>query len=82
MDVPGADRQEWKDVVTCRVRHNFEFLAAKILMGRIILQLQDDASPDTIAKQASALRELFAKNIQLPLVQRDVNKIFQQTSGE
>ncbi|NCC50716.1 MAG: hypothetical protein EOM20_05810 [Spartobacteria bacterium] len=76
MDVPGAEHVAWKDVVTCRVRHDFEFLAAKIFMGRIILQLQDDSSPEAVARMASELRELFVKNIQLPLVQRDVNRIF------
>jgi hypothetical protein len=76
MDVPGADNQAWKDIVTGTRKFTFDFLAAKIFMGRVMLRLQSDSSPEMVSKCAGELREVFAKNAQLPMVQQDIKKIF------
>ncbi len=76
MDVPSAENLVWHDIVTGKVKYPLEFLAAKIMLGRLLLKVKNDSSPSMIAQCGQQLYNLYAQNADLPCVQRDLEKIF------
>ena len=76
MVVPSNTRQEWKDILTGKKQFNFEFLAARMTIGRLQLTLKNDSSLSNLQQCATELHEVFVKNINLPKVQRDLTQIF------
>ncbi len=75
-DVPPIGNPIWREIVTGKARFQLEFLAAKILLGRLTYQVKKDPSPKTTAACAQALRDLYAENIAMPSVQNDLNQMF------
>lgn len=76
MNVPPASHPIWSDIATGRVKPEFDFLPAKIIVGNIGRRLARDLSLPNLANCARELREIFAQNADLPKVQRDLLKIF------
>ena len=79
MVVPSSSSPEWKQLVTGKKQCDFEFLAARMTMGR--LRLMIDSNPNNAAaiqQSIDEIREVFVKNINLPKVQRDLGKVFTQ----
>ncbi|MBN2012251.1 hypothetical protein JW960_23175 [candidate division KSB1 bacterium] len=76
MNVPPATDVRWKDVITGKVNYQFEFFAFNMCVKRLSLVLKRDSSQITLNKCTQELRDIFAENVQLPKVQRDLVKIF------
>jgi hypothetical protein len=76
MDVPSAENVIWSNIVTGKVKYPLEFLAAKIMLGRLMLRVKNDPSEKMTAKCSQELYNLYAQNSELPCVQRDLGKIF------
>lgn len=76
MNVPPASHPIWSDIVSGKVIPDFDFLAAKILVGTISRKMVKDQSATNLGKCARELREIFAQNADLPKVQKDLEKIF------
>lgn len=76
MNVPSAENVVWTDIVTGKVKYPLEFLAAKIMLGRLILKVKNDPSGSMAVKCSQDLHNLYAQNADLPCVQRDLQKIF------
>jgi hypothetical protein len=76
MEVPPAGDPVWADVLTGKVRYKLDFFAAKILLGWLLLKVENDPSDDVLVASAQALQHLFAQNSGLPCVQRDLVEIF------
>jgi hypothetical protein len=76
MDVPPVSHPAWKNVVSGKGNHQFEFLATKFLLGYLTLQVKRDSSPQVVQKCAQELHDIFARNVDLISVQRDLIKIF------
>ncbi|MEW6406401.1 MAG: hypothetical protein AB1649_31845 [Chloroflexota bacterium] len=76
MDVPAIDHPAWKDIVTGKAKYQLDFLAAKILLGWLMLKVKSDPSPSMIETCGQALHNLFAQNPDLPCVQHDLEQIF------
>jgi hypothetical protein len=76
MDVPPVTYSGWKDVVSGKARYQLEFLAAKILLGRLMLKVKNDPSPTMMNTCVQELHNLFAQNADLPNVQNDLKQIF------
>jgi hypothetical protein len=76
MLLPPVSDRRWRDVVTGTVQYDFDFLAIKIFLGRISINLMRDSSEASIAGCVEELRHLLAKNANLPSAQRDIAKIF------
>ena len=74
--LPLSSDPRWRRVVSGEARPQFEFLAAKILLGRISIGLARDKSPAAIDKGIQDLRALFEKHALMPAAQRDIAKIF------
>lgn len=80
MEVPPADDPIWADILTGKVRYQLDFFAAKILLGWLLLKVDNDPSPQVLLASAQALHHLFAQNAGLPCVQRDLSVIFVPTT--
>lgn len=76
MDVPPVSHPAWKNLVSGKDQHQFEFLATNFLLGYLTLQVKRDSSPQIIQKCAQELHDIFARNVDLVSVQRDLIKIF------
>ena len=74
--LPPPSDPRWREVISATERPQFEFLAAKILLGRISIELSRDNSPATIDKGAQELRALLEKHEGLPAARRDIEMIF------
>jgi len=76
MDVPPVSHPAWKNVVSGKERHQFEFLATNLLLGYLSLQVRRNSSPEIVQKCAQELHDIFARNADLVSVERDMIKIF------
>ncbi|MBI4816383.1 MAG: hypothetical protein HY791_08995 [Deltaproteobacteria bacterium] len=76
MDVPPETDKRWKEIITAKVKPQFDFLAVKIFLVRATIEVNRDSSSSRVEELAVELRELFAKNAQLTSVQKDIGKIF------
>ena len=63
MEIPPLNDKRWKELVIGNIDFKFEFLAIKILLFRIRLNLKKDNSPEKIKKSIEDLRNLFLKTI-------------------
>ena len=81
MDVPPVSHPAWKNLVSGRERHQFEFLATNLLLGYLSLQVQRDSTPEIVQKSAQELHDIFLRNADLVSVQRDLVTVFGQDSG-
>ena len=66
----------WSDIITGKVKCDFEFLAAKILQSTLTRSFAKDPTAGNLEKCARDLRELFMQNSDLPKVQNDLRKVF------
>lgn len=75
MNVPLATDRVWKDILQHKVKHEFEFLALNIMLGRLSLEVERDPSHATLQKCANEIHNLLEKNAHLPSAKRDIQKI-------
>jgi hypothetical protein len=76
MSVPPSSHRAWTDIVTGKVKYDFEFLAAKMVTGRLQNLVLANPSVEIVEQSVKELREVFAKNENLTKVQKDLAKIF------
>ena len=76
MDVPSVESPVWNDIVSGKVKYQLDFLAAKIMLGRLMLKVRNNSSPENLAKCGQELHNLYDQNVDLPCVQRDLVRIF------
>lgn len=76
MALPAKSHKGWVDVVTGKNRYQLKFLAAKVLLGRLVGIVQADPSPANIKSAVDQLHEVFDKNQHIPSVQEDLKTIF------
>jgi hypothetical protein len=65
---------KWKELVTGQKTYQFQFLATKILMSRLILSTKSNPSPENISKCIDDAYNFFVKNEKF--AQSDLNQIF------
>jgi len=65
----------WGDIITGKMKIEFEFLAARILQGNLSRTFAKDPSAERLKKCANDLRELFVQNADLPSARKDLQKI-------
>ncbi|HEX7557356.1 MAG TPA: hypothetical protein VF338_12075 [Leptolinea sp.] len=75
MALPLGTDAVWKDLLLKKRTCDFEFLALKMLLGRLIMDIERDPSPVNIDKCVSQLHDLLDKNQHLPSAHRDIQKI-------
>ncbi len=75
MDIPSSADPVWRDIITGKVKIQFDLVAVKILHGALTRSFARDPSPRRLEKCAADLREFFVQNAQQPAAQADLKKI-------
>lgn len=75
MIIPNEANPGWMKAIAGQLPSNFEFLATKILMGRLSLAYQKNPSPLTAKKCIAELRSFFKNNANTPMAQADLHRI-------
>lgn len=76
MEVPSKSHEGWQDIVTGKKTFELRFLAAKIMLGRLVRGVHDNPTPQNIASSVDLLHNLFAQNSNSITVQADIKAIF------
>ena len=76
MDVPAKNKPQWADIVTGKRTYNLKFLAAKILLGRLVRTVAANPTPTNVREGVDQLHALYEKNSASPSVQLDLKTIF------
>ncbi|NLY42341.1 MAG: hypothetical protein GX055_12095 [Desulfovibrionales bacterium] len=76
MNVPSKTQKQWADIVTGRKAYELKFLAAKILLGRMIHSLGPEPSTEAIKEAIDQLHFIYSKNESSPSAQADLHTIF------
>lgn len=73
MQVPDISHPAWRKLITREVQVDLSFMAAKMLLMRLSANV--GSSSDGMYKAVDELHNLYAKNSDLPNVQKDLEKI-------
>lgn len=76
MDIPAKTKPQWADIVTGKKTYELKFLAAKIMLGRLVRTISTSPTPANIREGVDQLHGLFEKNSASPSVQLDLKTIF------
>jgi hypothetical protein len=76
MNVPPKNDPLWADIVTGQKKFRLKYLAAKILLGRIMRTVSASPTPENIRDAVDQLHAIYAKNATSPSVKEDINLIF------
>jgi hypothetical protein len=76
MDVPAKTKPQWSDIVTGKKTFELKFLAAKIMLGRLVRTIGAAPTPTNVREGVDQLHALFDKNSASPSVQLDLKTIF------
>ncbi len=76
MDMPSPSHRIWVDIVTRKIGYRLDFLAAKVLLARLIQSAAEDQSAENISACAEKLHAVYAKNLAVSSAQRDLKTIF------
>jgi hypothetical protein len=72
--IPAATDPRWQQVLTGAVPFRPTMLASQLLVKRLLLRVQDDHSPATVAAATAELRSFFEKYERV--AQDDLRQIF------
>ena len=76
MEVPSRSHEGWRDIVTGKKTFELKFLAAKIMLGRLVRGVHDDPTPQNITTSIDQIYNLFAQNTYSQTVKDDIKTIF------
>jgi hypothetical protein len=71
--LPGANHPVWANILQGARPFEFEFIGAKMLVVRLRLVLKQN--PAALAQACAEFHNLLEKNLSLPSVQRDLQKL-------
>ena len=75
MTIPNEYHPGWLKAISGQGHFEFEFLATKIIMGRLNRDYRKATTPAAARKLVTELHDFFQKNIKQPKVQADLKKI-------
>lgn len=76
MNVPPKNHPRWSEIVTGKKTYELKFLAAKIMLGRVVRNVSAAPTPDNIKDAVEHLHSMYEKNAASPSVQEDLQNIF------
>jgi hypothetical protein len=76
MLIPAESDPGWIRAISGQESPKYELLATKILLGRLTVIYEMNASPETTRKCVAELRAFFERNKDIPKAQADLRKIF------
>ena len=75
MEIERIPKQIWIDTITGKINCEFEFLALKIVLARLRLDVMRNQSAEAYGKYADELKNLFIRSQKIPSAQNDLKKI-------
>lgn len=75
MNVPDSTSGVWGDLILGNSTPDLEFLALKILLARLRLEVKMHPGVDQLQKCSEEIRSLLVKNMHIPKVQKDLKSI-------
>ncbi|WP_419657494.1 hypothetical protein Dvar_66380 [Desulfosarcina variabilis str. Montpellier] len=75
MTIPNENHPGWLKAISGEGDFKFEFLATKMVMGRLNSNYKKDSSPAATKQLIADLRDFFQQNSKLPKAQADLKKI-------
>jgi hypothetical protein len=82
MIIPDESDPGWVKAISGEDAPQFELLATKILLGRLTLIYEMNATPEITRKSVAELHAYFVRNEDLPKAQADLQKIFPKVEIE
>ena len=76
MSVPPKSNPRWADVVTGRKTYTLKFLAANILLGRVVRTISAAPTPENVRDAVDQLFAIYEKDASSPSAQEDIKIIF------
>ena len=76
MSVPPKTNPVWADIVTGRKTFALKFLAAKILLGRVVRTVSAAPSAENVRDAVEQLHSMYEKNAASPSEKDDLKLIF------
>ncbi|MBM9615172.1 hypothetical protein JWJ90_12870 [Desulfobulbus rhabdoformis] len=76
MSVPPKNNPIWADIVTGRKTFTLKFLAAKILLGRVVRTVSASPTAANVNDAVAQLHAVYEKNAGSPSVKEDLKVIF------
>lgn len=74
--LPDPSHFIWRDLVTGKKSYQFQFLAAKLLLSRIQIQLRNRHSETLVQHSMQELHDLLQKNKNVPSARKDIENLF------
>jgi hypothetical protein len=75
MDYVNIPDKVWTDLLTEKIKPQFQSLALKVLLSRLIIEIKTTKTNDVTGKCVKELKEFLMKNSQLPSLQKDLQMI-------
>lgn len=72
MQLPPVHSPIWTNLVTGKSQPPLKFLAAKIMLGRLIRKTTADPSAQTIQECTEKIYDLYTNNLEFPQVKQDI----------
>jgi len=76
MNIPPKTKPQWAEMVSGKKVYALKFLAAKILLGRLIRSVEIDPSEINIRNSVDQLHGLYENNATAPSAVEDMKTIF------
>lgn len=76
MNIPPKTKPQWAEIVTGKKVYALKFLAAKILLGRLVRTVAGDPSDKNVRDGVDQLHGIYEKNATAPSVVDDLKTIF------
>ena len=75
MDVPDENAAIWRRLVTGEQVCVLRFLAARILLGRLVRCVNEDNTLENVRQCAAQIHSIYANNSNTPSVQEDLRTL-------
>jgi hypothetical protein len=76
MNIPDSNHPVWTALIKGEMRMEFQSLATKIIIGRLISRYEFNPTNEVLASAINELIAFFKRNQGLALTQNDLQKIF------
>jgi len=79
MRLPPSSATVWADVITGKVKYDFECFPLQIMLVKLQLNYYCNPNPERLGHCVDLLRTMLEKNANLPSAKRDLQKMFGKT---
>ena len=80
MELPSERDPVWVKIVKGELELSFNFLAARILLSRVKIQMMNSDDPSIPSNGAKDLYELYRRHSRIPVVKQDIDRIYRSNN--